>query len=517
MKVKAPKRTKNKLGQRQLVSQDDFYSEATDFEEQAERWILSDIRKTLRFYVQAIELYEKGLNAANATAHGTYNIMYNETRLFLQIYTDYLANTGYINLLQYVRLDDIANVSQLALPLNEIIDRFEKVTERFPYERSWDLDSNLLTSYLTLIESADSYSLRGEDIVELTRKFADLSRHSIENQFSELKSWDATIEEEESGFERDTTGSNASARDGSGVVSQQDDMSESMEMTDQITVETLSELLSNSYKFVQSLMEIIIEARLGESSTINPVQLNYLDDMMKKFTLQLKDVHQTICESLTLDEDQINVVLEANRGIEFIANGDLSSIETYVSETLNSSEISTELLLAKIDVLDFAVTCIDSNGDLQVQWQMCSLLNKLLAEARKKLADVRANTTGKMSSVGSQLSSLVFQQCDVLIASSDFELRRWVIKRRVGSNGDIKTMEVLMKNAKTFLVNASKIAERPCGLEENIVDKLKRNYIYNQAQARLSVLEGRDQAISNADISELYADHPFYKNAPTFQ
>lgn len=524
MKFKAPKKPKNKLGQRQLVSQDDYYSEGTEYEEQAERWILSDIRKTLRFYVQAMELYEKALSAPEATADGTYNIMYNETRLFLQVHTDYLANSGYINLLQYVRVDDIPNVSQLAIPLSEIIDRFEQVRNRFPEECTWDFDSNLLTCYLAQIESNDSDKMTGEDIVELTRRFVSLSQRSIEDQFSELKDWDAGAVEDESAFERDYASPNSSARDGSGVVSdpnQDSEMSESMEVADQVTSETLSELLSNSFKFIQALMEIIIEVRLGEPTniTLNPVQLNYLEDVMKQFTLQLKDIYQTVRSSFTLDEGQILVALEANKGTEFVANGDIASLENYVNETLRcKEEASTEILLAKVDVLNFALACIEGNGEFQIQWQICSLLSKLLSEARTKLADSRARASGKMQSADDQLSSLVFQQCDVLITSSDIELRRWTIKRELVTDEtkDKKTMDILMKNAKTFLTNASIIAERPCGLEETIVDKLKRNYIYNQAKARLAVLEGKNQDSNLADISELYAEHPFYSNLSAF-
>lgn len=519
MKVKAPKKFKNKLGQRQLATQEDYYNEATEYEEQAERWILSDIRKTLRFYVQALELYEKGLDAPEATAHNTYSIMYNETRLFLQVYTDYLANNGYINLLQYVRLDDIPNVSQLALPLNEIVRRFELVNERFPNERTWDLDSNLLTCYLILIESAESYNLTGEDIVKLTGKFINVSQRCIENQFSELKSWNGGLETDESNYERDSLGSEGHARDGTGVLTnshQQGEMSESMEIADQITTDTLSEALSNSFKFIQSLIEIITDARLENTNppTITSIQLNYLEDLIGKYTLQLKDVYQTVSKSLTLDDKHIHIVLEANKGTEFIANADMHSLEEYVNETLNSPDVSAELLLAKVDVLNFALASIEGGGDLSTQWNLCSLLNSLLTRARKILAESRVTITAKMSAVGDQLSSVVFQQADVFVTSSDNELRRWKIKRAQDqeSNSNSKTMDILMKNAKTFLINASKVAERPCGLEENIIDKLKRNYVYNQAQARLAILEGRGQATESSDISELFTDHPFYKD-----
>ncbi|QLQ79427.1 hypothetical protein HG537_0C00740 [Torulaspora globosa] len=521
---------RTKLGQRSLVSQDDFYVEATEYEEQAERWLLSDIKKALRFYVLALDMYEKALNAPEATSRRSYNILYNETRLFLQIYTDYLANNGYINLLQYVRLDDVPGASKLALPLTVIVDRFEQVYERFPDERTWDLDTNLLTCYLTLMESNETYNLSGEQIVGLATKFIDLSQRSLKFQLAELSAWEEFMPQTEGSIETsaEASGTELNSGDGSGVISHRDQLeaTESVEVADQVTAQVLSETITNGFSFIQNAMEVIIEGRLGESgpSAINSVQLNYLEDMVKKFGAQLVDIYTTACETLPLDRKDIEIAIEANRGIQLIATGDLDSLQNYVSEALIVPETSIELLLAKVDVLNFAVSCIANSSDLQTQWQVCSLLNKLLVEVAKKIAKAKIDLKSvKLHSGGSQTSQLVFQQCDVLVASSDNELRRWTIKAEElkclpqDTGNERKTMEILMKNAKTFLLNASKIAQQPGGLEETIVEKLKRNYIYGQAQARLSLIDENFHTSVNADLSDLLTEHPFYRQLPDTQ
>lgn len=130
------KSNKHKKEQKALITQEDFYLAAIDCEEQADRWLLSDIKKCLRFYLKALEHYENGLTALDSTQEGKYNIYYNETRLFLQIYTDYLANNGYINILQYVKMDDMPDLSNLVLSLPQIIQRFEIVYETFPEQRT---------------------------------------------------------------------------------------------------------------------------------------------------------------------------------------------------------------------------------------------------------------------------------------------------------------------------------------------------------------------------------------------
>lgn len=76
------KSNKHKKEQKALITQEDFYLAAIDCEEQADRWLLSDIKKCLRFYLKALEHYENGLTALDSTQEGKYNIYYNETRLF---------------------------------------------------------------------------------------------------------------------------------------------------------------------------------------------------------------------------------------------------------------------------------------------------------------------------------------------------------------------------------------------------------------------------------------------------
>ena len=51
------------------------------FEEQAERWLLSDVKKARRFYLQAYHLYEAAAAQVwvRLPSYCTYNVYYNET------------------------------------------------------------------------------------------------------------------------------------------------------------------------------------------------------------------------------------------------------------------------------------------------------------------------------------------------------------------------------------------------------------------------------------------------------
>lgn len=430
---------------------------------------------------------------------GTYDIMYNETRLFLQIYTSYVANSGYMNLLQYVHLEDLPMIHTLTIPLTEIVNKFEEVFEKFSQVRTWDLESNLLTCYLLLLESTDEYRLNAGDLIRLAKKFIELALHSLDFQVIELQKFESTESEDERAVNEEPNDSQPS-----------DDMVDYMEQADQITLETISEVLVGGFKFVQVLMEIIVESRLGiaRDVALTPMEANRVEDLIISFTHQLNNRYAAICSSFKLEEEELAVVLEINKGIEIVSHGDLTAIEPYITDSF--TDINIHLLLGKVDVLSFTISCLDSTENFDTEWKLCTLLNKLLTSAAAKLSSIRNNIiSGKTKNASDQLSHIVFQLCDVTINSSDNELRRWQIKANASGDNAAKTMEILMRNAKTLLTNALKISEKSCGMEENIVDKLKRNYIYNQAQARVSMLTSPKES-DTSQISELVAEHPFY-------
>lgn len=505
MRIKGPKKFKDKLGFRQLIDQDDFYTEATEFEEQGERWILSDVKKTLRFYLQALEIYEKGLRAPNSTLKGTYNILYNETRLFLQVYTEYTAANGYINLLQYVNTEDIPQLSSILLPLTEIARRVEEVYQMYPTVRTWDLECNLLICYSTLLESAGVYSLSGEQVIELSKKFTQLTENSLKFQVSELSKFDSTEILDDATTEAPSEPSPAPEVD--------EDQTEDMEQADQITSETILEVLTEGYKFVQLLLELLIEYRSGRPSDVrlDVLQTKYLEELTTNFSIQLDKIYIAVQSCLKDGQNELAVVLEVNRGITTVSGGDVSAIESYITHSIDVQD--TDLLLGKVDVLTLAISCLKEGENVELEWNLCSLLNRLLTKIYSKISAARNDIiSGRVKNMSDQLSRIVFQQCDVLLNSSDNELRRWQIKANDHNDSSLKTMDVLMKNAQTLLRNACTIAEKPCGLEEHIVDKLKRNYIYNQGQARLNFLTNPKQA-DTSPIMDLLAEHPFYSNA----
>ncbi|KAG0658167.1 hypothetical protein C6P45_002237 [Maudiozyma exigua] len=549
MKIKRlPKRGKKKTeSKRDLVTQEDYYEEGTFAEEQAERWLLSDIRKTLRFYLEAYEYYQIGLNTTiEQTEKGSYDISYNETRLMLQIYNDYLFNSGYINILQYVKLDDIPNLNQILKTLPEIVLSLETVYNTYSNNSQidqWDLQYNLLTSYMSLLESNEYYNIKSANVIEISNKFVQLSQVLIKRQIKELENFEQFITDindqnnDEDNLIRDTLDeSTANINDGSGIITNPENnknKEEKMEVSDQITKETLSEVFLNCYKFIETILEIIIQSKMvSESETdidrLNEVQINYLVELVDKLYAQLNDIEMTELGGFTLDMKDIDVAKFSIDGDKKILQGDLDEFLKYENLEVGDSDYEIDIAfdMVKIDGLELSIECF-TNQDSMIEWELSSLLSKKINVLIKKISTERNNilTISKFNQEKMEkLSSVVFTLCNIYVTSSDNELRRYAIKTsNQGHENATKIANILFKNSKVLLTNAQKISQQACGMQETIVDKLKRNYIYNQATTRLQLLEAYENQMINsistsqidpnsldAAIQDLLKDHPFY-------
>ncbi|KAL3232410.1 hypothetical protein RNJ44_04326 [Nakaseomyces bracarensis] len=561
---KAKKKGKNEP---QLVTQEDFYIEATQQEEQAERWILSDIKKTLRFYIQASELYSQALNnSVEATDAGRYNILYNQTRLYLVVYTEYLAVNGYINVLSYLNnLEELVGLDSIILTLPDIIARFESVLQEFqhntdsashgvPVSNFWDLKFNLLTCYLLLAESVNdeganrSTSASGEDVIELVQnKFIPCFKELVTEITGSLNDWNeiqkSTQQElfENGNYQRDNLQDQHVNNGGDGIKLNNDESSQQnetglMEVSDQVTPETLAETYVIAYKFIETIMGLILDARYKpQSSVLNQIQANFMEDTVKQFMGQVNEFVSQSEEQYGIDTSDISVSSLSLNGTTMILEGNvtLQTMDEFLTTEINSAagsaqssenEQYTKMLMVKNDLLELMVSLIEDRCTdptiVEQLWSLTSSLSKNLGIISKTLNEKRTSIiSGKYKSQSGQLSSTVFHQCDVIINSSDNELRRaWILEVRDNLSGNtgasLKTIEILHKNAKTLLTNAMKISERPCGLEECIIDKLKRNYIFNQARGRSALLTDGTlpQTPTTTDLLDQISDHPFYKS-----
>ena len=534
---RVPKKSKKEAKvKRQPVTQAEFYEEGTAAEEQAERWLLSDVRRSLRAYVEAFALYEAGLaNGTEGSVSLAYDIAYNETRLLLQIHTDYVANDGWIDLLQFVRLDDIPGVGEVLRPLPEIVQKLEQIRAQHLGSLDvdmWDLECNILTAYLSLVESNERYGVHGADLLVLADKFVELSQYIVKKQIDELESWEGGNPPEDSAaLVRDTLDEQAgqASRDGSGIVTNAaNDPSrgepETMDVSDQITTESLTEVLLDCYKFAQALLEILVQQSSTESNSnpLNIVQVNYLADTADKLSRTVDDIVSTVSRTIPVDLSEISLAQFGVAGARTLLQGDLGAFDAWLAS--DTGENAT-LDMVKLDALEFSLDSGAPQGDAAVEWVLASALAKKCSGVGARLGALRTEllTTGQFDQArNAQLSHTVFQLCSVYVTGSDNDLRRYVLKQRE-ANGEetARVSGILLRNAQVLLSNVATIASKSCGMQETVVDKLRRNYVHQQGTARLQLLAaGTSEAAQPPDltaplfrdqaIQDLLADHPFY-------
>ncbi|KAM3165063.1 hypothetical protein ACU8KH_00823 [Lachancea thermotolerans] len=490
-----------------LTTEEDFYVDATSKEEQAERWALSDIKKTIGQYMAAVNAYEQGLHAPDRTEIGSYHIYYNQTRLLLKLHTDFIACDG-INILQYVNIRDLGDVSPLFLPLDSIIDRFEFAITKFGDLCSWDLFFNLLTCYLSILEESQE-ELTGEVLLKIFERFVELAQNLIQLHLRELETWDVSFENKDDDFQSmDLSQQSFDSTTGKGIKEVHDtSTAEYVEMQDEITHLTLVETLSVCFRFVSTLMEILGEAAHGKRATINPIQSNYLGDAALQFTSQLKLFASEIDRSKVGNEImELDLAMSLVQGLEIAISADYDSLQRFIEE---SGENLDKLMIC-VDILRLCLT--NQNSTFSQKWSFCSEIGRLLSRVESQLVQKRLDImSGHLKGLENELSPTVFKLCDVMITRSDNELLRWTMKEsESGSSSNqnaSKTSEILLKNAGVLLKNATAIAQKPCGFREYVSDKLKRNYIYKQAAERLEFINtGKITGV----IEDLVSEHPFF-------
>lgn len=481
------------------VTQQDFYLEALEREEQAERWVLSDLLKTFRYYKEALELYEKGLKAPESCDLDTYHILYNESRIHLKIYTEFANIDGHINILQYINLPDdlqYALSTDLLLPIQQIVERMESLYRNMPSRTTWDLELHLLICYLTLLESWDQIE-SDTPFIELTEKFNAIAMKSINTQLDELRSWQNGHQPQNDAPDHTEGGNNRS--------SNQD---EYLTVLDQITVYTLCETLITCLKFLQTSKEYLIELKIAHplGTEVNQVPQSSIEAWWNRTEHDYQQLLNLMGSWTTELEPEIFNCISTSQELQlllFSLDGlNRMAANTEILEMTSLQPTDTkELLLTKIDSLNFAIQCYEASeiSDYKHYWELTSQLNKLMTKTQTMLAQERNDIiTRKVKSRDTELSGIVFVLCEVMTRISENELRRLRCKEMELAQENPaadkveavqRTMKILAKNAHTWLVNAMKIAQQNCGFGECVIDKLKRNYIYNAAANALQQLE----------------------------
>ncbi|AGO10302.1 AaceriABL154Wp [[Ashbya] aceris (nom. inval.)] len=479
--------------QQRCETQEEFYERAIQLEEQAERWILSDVVKSLRFYSQAYTAYEQGLFAREPTDNDTYNILYNQSRLLLKVFSEYRAADDYIDLLSYVNLDAVPEASSILLPLPAIVSKFEAAVARFPEKCGWDLYFNLLTCFLMYLEAADEVP----EFETSYARFEAMAYELLQRMQREIESLEPLQAKEE---DLPPSGEQPA------VASMESSTTETVEMMDSASPQGLADSLVLIYRAVQLALEAALDG--ARFSLPDPDIRNRLLLSASRLRNNVEGAHSFACGLAGADTKELRLARHSLECLDALLATDLARFEALM-QSADPADIDAQL--CNVDLLQTATTYIQ---DLDTCWKLCGLLDRTLRTCQELLTAERSRIISTQSDLH-RLSPTVFRLCDVLTSRADNDVHRLYIQKQGAAETGV--LRILYKNARTLLGNSAAFAQKSCGFREYVTDKLKRNYVYHQAQRRLLFFDGQGGEATEAHtaVHEVMLQQPYYCVLPS--
>ena len=375
----------NKIQQRELNTEEDFYLAGTAYEDQGERWSQTDIKKSLRCYALAYEMYDKALRNP-VKSDNEYDILYNMVRIPLVVYQEYVYDEHGLNTLQYVDLSGI-DTSSVVLDLPTIILHFERV---YTLYQGWDLEFNLLNCYLTLVEN-DKHDLGLQEIAAMTQKTQVL----VEALLQKI--------------------SDASPMPDSKHQQDDDDNNNYMDFSESIAPETADEVLVMGFKYVINVKE----RHRGEQC----------DALVATLLATLSDA------ACPAPSEELGNIRKYLWGISLAQ--DPLALETFVQD--ESIDLSV-----RVDTLEYHIdNCVRADTDTEtVCWALCSGLSRLLAQL------IRTTPPG-IAKLGIMLNQAENEARRCALGTRSAALGVPAATRAVLANNHTKILENIVKLAAT--------------------------------------------------------------------
>lgn len=467
-----------------LQEQTDFYEEGVELEELAERWVLSDIKKTLNFYYQAVTTYNAGLQCTvNRSDKISYNIAYNRLTLLLKLQSEYKHVNGDTDILVYV-VGLAPDLLQMLFPENMVFHLLGQFDELMVLSESnslatWDLYYNYFTAILLFLSTRDSYmaDITGAEIVQLLDKFSYIFKKLVDHHVEFFDSVQPNIMSDEektrqefldypnlekdellksSSFDVNTgegiklANNSASNDQNDNTDMQSQNMSEVVESSSSMSWESYFDTLNVANTFVNEILELIISHDSTEGSAQlstsdgNDFQKNYILVNMNKLHLQIIGLFDTAKDSLQSSSEPISAKDPTEELTLSLRYTDyLTHYSEYSYLWNKSNEVdpqtcnSSDYLLNEIDFLRL-VCNLENVATLftpDERWNMATKLDKTLVRAIQLISKEKSSiATGLIKGRDNELSPLTTTLSRLYIRRSENELNRLDLQKQKYGN-----------------------------------------------------------------------------------
>ncbi|KAK6460801.1 hypothetical protein DFJ63DRAFT_241962 [Scheffersomyces coipomensis] len=478
---------------------EEFLEQGSIDEESGDRWLGSDLSKSLRFYQKAYTSYLKS-GGENLDSY------YNSSRLLFQVYYQYLKTDG-VNVYDLTNVEEALHEdgSSVIQPIGNVVLAHENaisIAKNSSGSIPLDLLFNTATAYTEVLEvEEDNPDSNFNQLLEVTYKAQTILIGLMDTQINEFKKFLDELKEINSIDDQSTASTS--------IGDSEEKQSESEYTAEEIVQPNdIFDTILTSYKLSQSILENVTDPQTQISQItelITPLLTKsdaIAQDLIHNFS-ELSPLKNDMVANLTTD--QINEYKIIKTYIIGLTTNDIDQLislwngeESQLPQTSERYMSAADNIQTFLDRLDINLSFINSNATTD---EVKNLFWKSLGQITTNLKKAQDLLNGKLSEkrklpsgVDLGLGALISQISEIMIARSDIDLQRCQI---VNFEPAQKNSTVLLNNAKTLLKNAMTLANTPGGLRERVSEKLQREKKKVDSVLRLCILEGK------TSISEL--------------
>ncbi|KAH3674483.1 hypothetical protein WICMUC_003321 [Wickerhamomyces mucosus] len=447
-----------------------FYLQAIEEEESGDRFKLSDLTKSLRFYESSYQSYLESIKL-EVTIDNTYNLY----RLIYDVYSGFTGNSFSLRELNLTNFDVLKyNLPQIK-KLYDLKLPYFKTVERVEFGKIYDFQYNLVLINLELIENFDSDEIKllekGYD--GLIREIIEEINEILEYQLEELQKLLDHIALEENENE-DGNGDNS--KPPAGFEEGQEE--EEFDMIEQVTPDVILDTLIQAYKMINAVLE----------NTANLRELTTTRDSLEPFKNKLDEITKKITDlPYERNEESINEIKLLNHSIIslFYDNEEAFIIHwknIYVDDSiaLKSSFVDSLSNFKKFNNID--------------NISVLNQVSQTFKEIEILLKDKIQNNPQVL-----ELSDYLIRLIEIFTNRSDIELTKFnYTKNEVNLTNSLN----ILKTALNYLNNVN------CGLRETLINKLIKKRLKRQLVLRILILQ--ENGINESKIKETIGEQ-FYQ------
>lgn len=534
---KAALKNKRKVKQTvELNTTEEFLSQGTEEEESGDRFTLSDLSKSLRFYQKAYEYYLQAAslatntNSATSSNNGNSSLLldsvYNSSRLVFHVYNQYVKPNVINFNIDLKSIDNVVNSTDSILqPLPQILQRHLQAIQLYrqlgiPKSKyfPWDLYYNTCLVYTELIEDATEEDVPVSLVEEYINSAVQLFMEILEYQVSEL----ASLLDDLNGVKSSSSNSSNSDNDVAGQQLPQDSQiqpdqssnDEEYSSQEAIVPSTVLETINSAYSLIQAVYEtanLNPLYQMGLSGAINDEIKQFvtsvepiLNDLMQKFgvvngdSLKNTDNSNSNSESDSFfqpleQKDLLNIEL-----VKTAINGllvPINSVDQLISLWSNKLQNDTSITSANEHAFPEIYSLVADNFqnyydkhsisgagigtalDVSLHWNLLSTIGQYYKKSQDLYVALLKETQQKTKQNANNsvlISPLVSQIGLLLISRADIDVQRIHHPQFSQFAAKLQSEEILKRNIAALLKNALVYLNTDCGLREKIFDKLSR-------------------------------------------